>query len=418
MILAYRWYIFSIFSLQYLLLYFHRVCPAVLAPEFTRDFGISGTGLGVLSSAYFYPYSLMQIPVGILSDCWGARKTATLFGLIGASGAIVLALSTNISCAIFSRILIGLGVSAIFVPAMKVFGMWFKSHEYASVSGLFMAIGTVGWFFGTTPLAALSEVFNWREIFIAVGLITALFTGLMWLIVRDKPGPQGVGVELNLNKSKQRNDGKVGIKQVLAEKRFWPLAIWFFLRVGILFGFFGLWAGPYLMDVYKLQKVDVGNLLAIVPLAIILGTPVFGYLSDKVFVSRKLVLVGSSLIHCTCWIILLIFYDSLPIIGLYIIFFIAGMMAGSPASVGFSSVKESYSLNLAGTTIGATNLAGFVGGLVFQPVIGFALDTVGRVQGAYPAYAYKLPLQIFFGTSVVALISVLLTQETLRRAND
>ena len=359
----------------------------------------------------------MQVPVGILSDRWGARKTATLFGLIGASGAILLALSTNINSAVFSRVLIGLGVSAIFVPAMKVFGMWFKSHEYAQVSGLFMAIGTIGWFLGTTPLAALSVVFNWRGLFISLGLTTALFTALTWIIVRDRPEPQTCTSEAIPSGHAQENKGNQGIKQVLAEKHFWPLAMWFFLRVGILFGFFGLWAGPYLMDVYKLQKVDAGNILSVVPLAIIIGTPVFGYLSDKVFISRRQVLVGSSLIHCICWAILLIFYNSLPIIGLYILFFITGMMAGSPASVGFSAVKESFPPNLAGTTIGATNLAGFFGGLIFQPVIGYALDTVGRMQGAYPAYAYRMPMQIFLYVSIAALISVLLTRETLHRAN-
>jgi len=307
----YRWYIFSIFSLQYLLLYFHRACPAVLAPEFIRDFGISGIGLGVLSSAYFYSYSLMQVPVGILSDRWGSRKTATLFGLVGASGVILLALSANINSAVFSRVLIGLGVSAIFVPAMKVFGLWFKTHEYAQVSGLFMAIGTIGWFLGTAPLATLSEIFNWRGLFISLGLITVLLTAFTWIIVRDRPESLIYTPETTLKKPTQGGKENPGIKQVLAEKHFWPLAVWFFLRVGILFGFFGLWAGPYLMDVYGLKKVDAGNILSIVPLAIIVGTPVFGYLSDKVFGSRKKILVGSSLIHCVCWVILMIFYNSL-----------------------------------------------------------------------------------------------------------
>lgn len=415
--MIYRWYIFSIFSLQYLLLYFHRVCPAVLAPEFIRDFGISGIGLGILSSSYFYPYSLMQVPVGILSDRWGARKTATLFGMIGASGAILLALSTNINSAVISRILIGLGVSAIFVPAMKVFGMWFKTHEYAQVSGLFMAIGTFGWFLGTTPLAALSEAFNWRGLFISVGIITALLTVLTWIIVRDRPESQKPDPETNPKMPTQEDKKNLGIKHILADKQFWPLAVWFFLRVGILFGFFGLWAGPYLMDVYGLQKVDAGNILSIVPLAIIIGTPIFGYLSDKVFISRKQVIVGSSMIHCICWALLVIFYNSLPTAGLYILFFVTGMMAGSPASVGFSAVKESFSPNLAGTTIGATNLAGFFGGLIFQPVIGYSLDIIGRVKDAYPAYAYRLPLQIFLGASAFALISAFLTRETLRRSD-
>jgi len=51
--LRYRWYIFLILAIQYLLVYFHRVAPAVTAPEMEDAFAISGTALGVLASAYF-----------------------------------------------------------------------------------------------------------------------------------------------------------------------------------------------------------------------------------------------------------------------------------------------------------------------------------------------------------------------------
>ena len=378
---------------------------------------MSGIGLGLLTSAYFYPYTVMQVPVGILSDRWGVRNTATVFGLIAALGALLFGLSTAFSSAIFSRVLIGLGVSAIFVPAMKVFGTWFGTREYAQVSGLFMAIGTMGWFMGTTPLAALSEVFNWRDLFIVVALITVFFTIMTWFIVRDRPQPQGPGSDRKVTDPVgEENKGK--IRQVLAERRFWPLAIWSFLRVGILFGFFGLWAGPYLMDVYGLGKMDAGKILSVVPLAIIVGTPLFGYLSDKVLSSRKYVLVGSSLIHCMCWVALLAFYDSLSSLGLYIIFFATGMMAGSPASVGFSAVNELYAANMVGTSIGAANLSGFLGGLVFQPFIGCILDKAGRLNGAYPSSAYMFALLVFLIVSVMALISVIFTRETLHpRAN-
>ena len=72
--LTYRWVIFPLLALQYLLVYFHRVCPALMAPELTDAFSISGASLGILSSGYFYPYALMQLPVGVLADAWGAQE--------------------------------------------------------------------------------------------------------------------------------------------------------------------------------------------------------------------------------------------------------------------------------------------------------------------------------------------------------
>jgi MFS family permease len=75
----YRWLIFSILSSCYILVTFHRLCPAVLAVELMHDLKASGTLTGLLSSAYFYSYALMQLPAGFLSDSWGAVKPLPCF---------------------------------------------------------------------------------------------------------------------------------------------------------------------------------------------------------------------------------------------------------------------------------------------------------------------------------------------------
>ena len=75
--LRYRWYLFGVLSAQYFTVYFHRVSPAVVAQELVKDFSISGVSLGLLASAYFYPYAIMQIPVGLLSDSWSEKNDNT-----------------------------------------------------------------------------------------------------------------------------------------------------------------------------------------------------------------------------------------------------------------------------------------------------------------------------------------------------
>ncbi|MBP7090501.1 MAG: MFS transporter, partial [Syntrophorhabdaceae bacterium] len=155
--MRYRWYIFLILAIQYLLVYFHRVAPAVTAPEMEDAFAISGTALGVLASAYFYSYGIMQVPVGILSDRWGPRKVIVLSGFIASFGAISFGLSPNFTIAITSRIIVGIGVSALFIAAMKILANWFKGIELARISGVLMATGGLGWLMATTPLAVMSQ---------------------------------------------------------------------------------------------------------------------------------------------------------------------------------------------------------------------------------------------------------------------
>ncbi|HOW55833.1 MAG TPA: MFS transporter, partial [Syntrophorhabdaceae bacterium] len=98
-----RWYLFVILALQYLIVYFHRVSPAVVAQDLVNSFNISATALGVLASAYFYPYGLMQVPVGILSDSWGPKKTIVLFSLVASIGAIGFGLAPYFGIAAVAR---------------------------------------------------------------------------------------------------------------------------------------------------------------------------------------------------------------------------------------------------------------------------------------------------------------------------
>ena len=119
--------------------------------ELVSAFSISGASLGLLSSGYFYPYALMQLPVGVLADSWGARKTIALFSTIGAAGAILFGLAPNFHVATAARILVGFGLSAVFVPAMRVCAGLFNPKEYAAVSGLLLAMGGVGWFYRRHP---------------------------------------------------------------------------------------------------------------------------------------------------------------------------------------------------------------------------------------------------------------------------
>ena len=111
-----RWGIFLILAMGYAIAYFHRVSPAVVAPELTRSFDLGGVSLGVLASAYFYPYAIMQLPSGLLSDSFGPRKTVTIFSLIAAGGAILFGISPTFPLATLGRVVVGIGVSGTKTP--------------------------------------------------------------------------------------------------------------------------------------------------------------------------------------------------------------------------------------------------------------------------------------------------------------
>ena len=413
---GYRWVIFAVISAQYIFVYFHRVCPAVVAPDLVKTFDLSGAALGVLSSGYFYAYAVMQIPVGMLIDVWGARKTVFAFNLLAGLAALLFGFSPSFLVATIARVLVGLGVSATFVSAMTLYASWFKPTEFARISGAFAAIGGLGWLSAATPLAVLSAHIEWRGSFIVVGIITLLLAFAGWFLIADRPDTEGISTpsKPGATKGDTRSLGK-GLARVLSEKYFWPLAIWAFLMGSTLFAFFGLWAGPYLIDAYKLTPAAAGNVLSMIAIALIVGGPVVGFLSDQVMHSRKRVLVAASIVHVACWYTMAQFHGSLPEVLLYTIFFCMGISTGAAGILAVTTAKELFPPEITGAALGTINLFPFVGGMLFQPVIGMILDTMGKTAGGYPAAAYGRVCWLYVGVSLAGLIAVSLVRETYGR---
>lgn len=299
---CYRQYIFWILATGYVVVYFHRLCPAVVALDMMRDLRSGGTLIGVLGSAYFYPYALMQLPAGLLSDSWGPRRSITFFFGIAFVGSLFLGFATNIAVAVTGRILVGLGVSMLFVPTMKILAEWFEARRFATMTGILMAMGGLGSLIAASPLAALSSWIGWRGSFLAVGGVTLLLGLAVWFVVRDTPSDMGFPRPDDALGERAKPVGLLqGMRIVASTLAFWPLAGWFFSIMAIFFSFAGLWGGPYLMQIYGLSKAQAGAILSMCALGMIIGSPALSHLSNKVFRARKPVMVLSSL--CTLAIV-------------------------------------------------------------------------------------------------------------------
>lgn len=415
----YRWLIFMVLAVGYVLVYFHRVSSAVVAFELAEAFHVSGALLGVLASAYFYPYAIMQLPAGLLSDSLGPRKAVTLFTLIASFGAVLFGLSSTVSLAITARILIGLGVAVVFIPAMKIFAEWFLAREFAMMTAILMIIGGLGWLSASTPLALLTLWVGWRMAFIIIGLGTLLLAILCWFIIRDRPQDMGLPSLVEMDASKSHSaveESRIGLlegmKIVLCQRSFWPLAIWFFFNSGTVFGFGGLWGGPFMMEVYALNKAATANILMMIPVGIIIGSPLLSFISDRVIQGRKPVLIGSAIILILTWLPLAFFTARLSTVILSLICFLMGVFSGGIVVIAFTTTKELFPTAIAGTSTGTVNLFPFFGGAVFQPLMGAILDKVGKAGGVYPPPAYEWAFFASFIATIIAFIAILFMKET------
>lgn len=422
-VLRFRWLIFTLLAMAYLFVYFHRLSLSVVADNLVHDFNTSAGTLGLLGSIYFYCYAFMQFPAGLLSDSVGPRRAVSIFLLVASAGSILFGLAPNIELAFAGRILVGFGVSMVFIPTMKVLSQWFRKDEFAFMAGILNAVGGVGVLAATWLLAWMTVVLGWRISFEIIGGCTGALVVFIWLIVRDRPRDKGWPSILDLENQEQASQTKEqeislldGARQVVSNRHFWPVAVWFFFDCGIFFGFGALWSGPYLAHVYGLEKADSGAVLSMIAWGMIIGSPFLGYLSDKVLRSRKKPIIICNLVLLLEMAVFYFFPKGLPVPALYVAFFIFSVCSSSIVVIGFTTTKELFPVEIAGTSVGTVNLFPFLGGAVYMPVLGWILDRYPQTQaGGYSLEGYTGLLLVLMVSALAGLLCTFMMKETYNK---
>ncbi len=418
----FRWSIFTVLALAYFFVYFHRLSLSVVADQLMIEFNASAGTMGLLGSIYFYCYAAMQLPAGLLSDSVGPRRTVTWFLLAASAGSILFGLAPNIETAFAGRVLVGFGVSMVFIPTMKILSQWYYPSEFASMAGILNAVGGIGVMGATWLLATLTAAFGWRFSFELIGGCTFAIVVLVWRVVRDRPQDNGWpsidafrATSVEKSAAPQPIPLLDGMRQVVANPHFWPLAVWFFFDCGIFFGFGGLWGGPFLMHVYGLSRESAGAVLSMIAWGMIIGSPLLGVLSDRVFKSRKKPFVVCSAILLVEMGLFYLFPTRFSLPMLYGAFFVFAVCASAIVVIGFTTTKELFPVEIAGTSVGMVNLFPFLGGAVFMPFLGSVLDAYPRdPQGAYAMDGYASMLLVLLVSAALALACTLFIKETFK----
>lgn len=422
--LSYRIIIFSILAVAYLLVTFHRMSTAVMAGDLIDAFQINAASLGVLGSMYMYPYALMQIPCGILSDTIGPRKLVTYSFIVAGAGAFLFGAAPNFNLALAGRFLIGLGVASVYVPTLKILAVWFRKNEFATLTGIMGGLGALGALIAAAPLAYASELVGWRPVISIIGAVTLVMAAMSHLFVRDHPSEKGYPsieeidgfVTSEATAATEKVAVLDGLKMVFGNKFIWPLLIRGFAFAGAGLSLQSLWGGPFLMHVIKLDRIQAGSLLMMISIGSLVTSPIGGYLSDKVVRSRKKLAVLSGLLTVAGWIPLALIPDKMTPALLYLLFLFMGVAGGlGLGSVGVAQVKELFPNALAGTATGVNNFFQMSGGAVYTVVLGMIINSYAAENGVYPVAAYKTAFTFLLASVIIGTIAVSLSKETMTR---
>jgi sugar phosphate permease len=413
-----RWTIYAVLVVSYMMAFFHRMAPGVVAADLMQAFQTSGVALGSLAAMYYYVYTAMQIPAGVLADTLGPRVSAGAGSVVAGVGSILFGMADDFAAASVGRLLVGLGVSVVFVGLMRSNTVWFSERRYGLVSGLTLFLGNLGSILAAGPLAALLGYYSWRAVFVAAGLISLLLGLLTFWKVRNRPEDAGFpSVRAMAGQAEHAQSDRHwwhDLLAVLGNRRVWP---GFFINFGItgsLLAFAGLWGVPLMRDVHGLARGAASLYTTASLVGFALAAFFFGGFSDRIG-RRKPVILGAGLLSCASWLALLTLPWGPGWSGLAL-YAALGLSAGGFV-VTYAVAKEWTPPASAGMAIALVNTGLFLGAAIMQPLFGWAMDLTwsGAMANGVRVYAladYRNGLLASLGFTLLAVVGALFLRET------
>lgn len=374
--------VLAIVVATYALSFFQRFAPAGIASDLVAAFNTSASSLGALAATYFYVYTVMQVPTGILVDTLGPRRILLIGGVVGGAGSLMFALASGLELALVGRTLIGLGVSVTFIAMLKIIALSFDERRFATLVGLAMLIGNFGSVLAGAPLSWLAQQTSWRHIFVALAGVSLLLGIACWVLLREQAAVAG---QSERKPSFDRGLVLSGLVAVLKNRDSWPTVCVNFGICGSFFAFAGLWATPFLTQAHGLTRAAAANHVSLYFVGFALGCMFMGALSDRLG-KRKPVLIVTSHLYLLIWLALL--WDlALPLFASYALFSLMGLVTAG-FTLTWACAKEVNAPQLSGISTSVTNMAGFLAGAVLQPLVGWVMDQ--RWQGGLTSTGARL----------------------------
>jgi sugar phosphate permease len=265
---------------------------------------------------------------------------------------------------------------------LKLLTLWFDPLRFATLSGVVLALGTLGNMAATSPFVLLVDWMGWREAIRVVAGVTFVLVLLFFAVVRDRP-EESAEKEGDSYPQKKPSPWLRDLRLLLKNKDYWIISYGTFVRYGVFAAFQTLWTGPFLMEGIGLSPITTGHLIFLINVGLLLSGPMWGAVSDRVFKTRK---------WLVCWdlgvltLLLALTACAGRDTGLTILSALfLGFGLFQPGTLMYVQVKEIMPLRMAGTAMTGVNFFTMVGAAFFLQSLG------GLMQSLYPEASRGMP---------------------------
>jgi MFS family permease len=392
--------VFCPFAAGYFLSFFFRNVNAIISKDLARDFALGPSELGFLTSTYLLAFAAIQLPLGVLLDRYGPRRVVSALLCVAACGALIFGLARDLTMLSVGRALIGIGVSAGLMGAIKAFTLWFPLSRLATLNGAYLAVGGLGALSATAPAEAMIGEFGWRALFYGLSACAVLAAVLVFTVVPEKKLPhtgESIGAQF------------ASFGRIFSSVPFWRIVAALVVTHGAYQALQGLWLAPWLYDVAGLDRPTVARYLFITVIAYVAGSLVFGFSSDalaRAGVPRLAVYKGG-LVAC---------------VGTFILIAcgVTSHLGALLAAYGFAAISGALAYPLMTTLFGpemtgrvntASNVLMFGCSFAFQWGIGAVLRFFPVAAGSYSPAGYAAAFFILAALQAAALAWLLPMKE-------
>ncbi len=395
-------------ALGYAISYFYRNANAIIEVDLVRDLGLGPADLGLLTSVYFISFAAFQLPLGVLLDRYGPRRTESILLLFAALGSILFAQAESLSGLIVGRLLIGLGVSACLMAAFKAYVLWFSSQRLAMINGLQMVAGGLGALLATIPLQNALSYTDWRGVFTGLAIITVFASVSLWMFLPENQRTDDKLPSLKLHLKE--------IGQVLRNRIFWGIAPLAAMSSGANMAIHGLWMKPWLRDVTGLSADNAAQLLFAMTLTFIGGFLTLGIIAERLSQLFDVHLMSISVFGMTIFLFIqgTMIYGG---IGSPLILVILLGFFGTASVLVYAGYAKIFPKNLSGRVSTFLNLLVFIGAFILQWGIGAIIELWPPTDNGYDPESYQSAFGFLVILQAAGLMWYLFSKKIYRKQN-
>jgi MFS family permease len=289
---SFRWLVLIFVSLTMFGNYYVYDCIAPIADLLAKQLGFSDSNIGLLQAIYSIPNVLMVLIGGYVVDRIGTRKAIFIFGALCFVGSVVTSLSGLLSVMATGRLIFGLGAESLIVAVTTAVAKWFRGKELSFAFGINLMISRAGSLLAQqSPSWAGFAYSYWRSpLLISVGFGALCVVGaiIYWAL------------EVYAEKRYQVGPAGATDKVVLSDIKSFGLSYWYIVALCITFYSaifpFETFAYKFFMDAHHVSREAGGDLVGMLTLFTMFGTPTFGLFVDKLGKRALLMMLGSMLL--------------------------------------------------------------------------------------------------------------------------